>query len=271
MTKEYIISSGLLELHALGQTTEDEATEVLQAYINWPDVKDDVHIMEKTMEAYAVSNGKSVNEDLKNKLFSVLHIDEKKSQNGKQFTNYKEDNYIHKNIPYNKFKLIRNIAAVLFFLFFVSTSFLIIYYAKYRNELAELKVKNQELEMLTNESNQTISEMKIVQSKYSLPLKLKPNIAPKDADAKIYWLTNTGEIYIDPTNLPDAPKGKQYQLWAIVDGKAIDAGLIVNGNDKKLHFQQMKTFGKAQAFAVTLETEGGVEASKEKPYVIVSV
>ena len=64
MTKEYIISSGLLELHALGQTTEVEAAQVLQAYINWPDVKDDVHIMEKTMEAYAVSNGKSVNEDL---------------------------------------------------------------------------------------------------------------------------------------------------------------------------------------------------------------
>jgi hypothetical protein len=268
VTKEYIISSGLLELHALGHTTEEETKQVLQAYINWPDVKEDVLSMEKTMEAYAVSNGVNASANVKNELFKNLNIT----------TTYVEkrlvpnfDNRTLAQIIHRNFKFVRNIAAVACVLLFISTSFLVVNYAKYRNVAGELEVMEQKMAALNNASSETVSEMKIVQSKFSLPLKLKPDIAPKDADAKIYWLTNTGEIYIDPTNLPTAPQGKQYQLWAIVDGKAVDAGLIVSGKDKKLHFQQMKTFGKAQAFAVTLEVEGGVVASKEKPYVIVSL
>jgi anti-sigma-K factor RskA len=52
------------------------------------------------------------------------------------------------------------------------------------------------------------------------------------------------------------PTGKQYQLWAIVDGKPVDAGMIAT---KKgiYHIQKMKSFGSVQAFAITLEKAGG--------------
>jgi anti-sigma-K factor RskA len=69
-------------------------------------------------------------------------------------------------------------------------------------------------------------------------------------------MKNTGEVYVDPTNLPDPAAGKQYQLWAIVDGKPVDAGMI--STQKGVYkIQKMKSFGKAQAFAITLENEGG--------------
>ncbi len=73
---------------------------------------------------------------------------------------------------------------------------------------------------------------------------------------KIFWMKNTGDVYVDPTNLPQAPDGKQYQLWAIVDGKPVDAGMI--STEKGFyHIQKMKSFGKAQAFAITMEKKGG--------------
>jgi hypothetical protein len=270
VTKEYIISSGLLELYATGATTEDETAQVLQAFINWPEVKDDVQDMEKTMEAYAVINGVNVSDDVKNKLFKTLQLSNPVSVSSttpvSTTATKKEAPVVYMNVP-----LITNIAAAAVALLFISATFNLIFYNKYRAATIDLDASTQQIATLKNTTSETVSEMKIVQSKYSLPLKLKPDVAPKDADAKIYWLTNTGEIYIDPTNLPDAPKGKQYQLWAIVDGKAIDGGLIVPNKDKKLSFQKMKTFGKAQAFAVTLEVEGGVVTSKEKPYVIVSL
>ena len=55
-------------------------------------------------------------------------------------------------------------------------------------------------------------------------------------------------------NLPLAPSDKQYQLWAIVDGKPVDAGIIgdCNGGLCKL-----KNIPKASAFAITLEKKGG--------------
>ena len=82
-------------------------------------------------------------------------------------------------------------------------------------------------------------------------------------------MKNTGEVYIDPSNLPEAPSGKQYQLWAIVDGKPVDGGLIISTKKgDKYQIQKMKTFGKAEAFAVTLETTGGNPTPKGDMYVM---
>lgn len=81
-------------------------------------------------------------------------------------------------------------------------------------------------------------------------------------------MKNTGEVYIDPGNLPEAPEGMQYQLWGIVDGKPVDAGMIVTKKGNKYRMQKMKTFGKAEAFAVTLETMGGNPTPKGQMYVM---
>ena len=58
-------------------------------------------------------------------------------------------------------------------------------------------------------------------------------------------------------SLPTPAQGKQYQLWAIQDGKPVDLGMLpsVATNDTLL---KMKTIENPQAFAITLEQEGGV-------------
>ncbi|ULT23339.1 anti-sigma factor [Sphingobacterium sp. E70] len=63
-------------------------------------------------------------------------------------------------------------------------------------------------------------------------------------------------MYLNLEQMPVAPKGKQYQLWAMVDGKPVNAGVFpldakVDGTSKMLDIP------KAQAFAITLEDEGG--------------
>ena len=76
-----------------------------------------------------------------------------------------------------------------------------------------------------------------------------------DALAQIFWNRATQNVYVADISLPNAPAGKQYQLWAIVDGKPVNAGMI---NTKKTP-QQMINFAKADAFAITLEKAGGSE------------
>jgi hypothetical protein len=262
VNKEEIISSGLLELYAVGATTNEESAQVLQAFINWPDVKVDVDSMEKTMEVYAAVHAVTPSYNIKQKIAASLNIDLLDNNN-----NTNLQNSTAKVVSISPWK---NIAAAAVALLIGSAIFNVIYFGKYKDASAKYEEGEKTIASLNANLADEANDMNVIRSKYSLPLKLKPDIAPKDADAKIYWLTNTGEIYIDPSNLPATPKGMQYQLWAIVDGKAIDGGLIVS-KDGKLHMQKMKTFGKAQAFAVTLEVEGGVVASKEKPYVIVSL
>ena len=71
-----------------------------------------------------------------------------------------------------------------------------------------------------------------------------------DMGARIYWMKNTHEVYVDPANLPKAPEGKQYEFWAIVEGAPVNGGVITTEiNGKKVHVQKMKSFGKVQAFA----------------------
>lgn len=75
-----------------------------------------------------------------------------------------------------------------------------------------------------------------------------------DLLAEVFWNENN-QVFLNPKNLPAAPTGKQYQLWAIVDGKPVDMGMY-DPNNKSL-VQEMKTVSKPQAFAITLEKEGG--------------
>ena len=73
------------------------------------------------------------------------------------------------------------------------------------------------------------------------------------------------------TNLPSVPEGMQYQLWAIIDGKPVDAGMI--STEKGIyHIQKMKSFGRAEAFAITLEKAGGSPTpTMDQMYVIAKI
>jgi hypothetical protein len=123
---------------------------------------------------------------------------------------------------------------------------------------SHLQQLEDELSVAKQGMNSLKQDLNVVQSKYSESIRLNGLNETPDAVAKIFWLKNTGEVYIDPSNLPDIPSGKQFQLWAIVDGKPVDAGLIItSSNGSKFRIQKMKAFGKAQAFAITIEKEGG--------------
>ena len=77
-----------------------------------------------------------------------------------------------------------------------------------------------------------------------------------DAKVTVYWNSLSQLTYLTIQNLPPPPPGKQYQLWALADGKPIDAGVLAR-NTPLTELQTMKLIGQAQAFAITLENDGG--------------
>ena len=73
--------------------------------------------------------------------------------------------------------------------------------------------------------------------------------------ATVYWSKKSAEVYLLVNSLPKPASDQQYQLWAIVDGKPVSAGVFdMNQADSMLKMTNMPT---AQAFAVTLEKAGG--------------
>jgi anti-sigma-K factor RskA len=133
-----------------------------------------------------------------------------------------------------------------------------LYYNKYDTANKNLQQTQQELALEQQHNKDMSGDMAIVHNPYSMPVALKGQEVMPDASAKIFWMQDTKEVMVDASSLPDIPAGMQYQLWAIVDGKAVNGGMIIT-NDKGMKFrmQKMKSFGSAQAFAISLEKEGG--------------
>lgn len=73
--------------------------------------------------------------------------------------------------------------------------------------------------------------------------------------ATIYWNTQSKDVYLLINKLPVPIADKQYQLWAIVDGKPVDAGVFDMAEG--ISFVKLKNIPKAEAFAITLEKKGG--------------
>lgn len=117
------------------------------------------------------------------------------------------------------------------------------------NQLQEIAQNNTELSTKVSNLEQMNS---IIMNSRRIELKgveKHPNML-----ADVYWHTSK-KVFLEMKNLPAAPSGKQYQLWAIVDGKPVDMGMYNAKKDSIV--QEMKSVENAQAFAITLEKEGG--------------
>ncbi|MES2645383.1 MAG: anti-sigma factor [Bacteroidota bacterium] len=87
--------------------------------------------------------------------------------------------------------------------------------------------------------------------------------------ATVYWDSRSKDVYLLVNNLPKPASQKQYQLWAIVDGKPVDAGMVDLSGSQDNMLLRMRNIPEAQAFAITLEKEGGSSSpTMEAMYVL---
>jgi hypothetical protein len=125
----------------------------------------------------------------------------------------------------------------------------------------------------TNELNKTASlldaeqaKLATLQDKWTLvqnptikTIPLKGVETKPDYRALVFWDQASKTVYLSIEHMPVAPKGKQYQLWAMVDGKPVNAGVFPLDSKGDVA-SKMLDIPKAQAFAITLEDEGGKDA-----------
>ena len=88
---------------------------------------------------------------------------------------------------------------------------------------------------------------------------LKGMEAAPSALTTVFWDSTSHNVYLLINNLPIPASDKQYQVWALLDGKPIDLGMIENEYfiQQKSLLIKAQNVEKAQAFAITLEKKGG--------------
>lgn len=255
MNAQEIISSGILELYCTGLTSAAETAEVQQWAKQYPEVAAEIEAIQKGLEGYAQAHAITPGASVKEKVFAEINKSSAAPViNLQQRTNGAEN--VRSISSYWKYAAAASIILLIGSLIFNYTL-----YNKYNTVNNNLQLAQTDLQEQKDLMTDMNKAMKVMGDMNARPISLvNPDTAKNDA-ARIYWMKNTGEVYIDPSNLKNLPENKQYQFWAIIDGKPVNGGIITREvNGKIVHLQQMKTFGNAQAFAISVE-----DAGPEKP------
>ncbi len=259
-----IISSGLVELYSMGLTSPEETAQVESWFIQYPEVKTELEKIEGSLKSYAKAHAIAPSASVKDKLFTRIT-----SADNDNILAFSKNDTAKETAIYRIPSYFKIAAAAIIILLLGSIILNYSYYNKYQSATNDLQVAQQRIAEKDSMNLAMNKDFDVITDKNSLPVVLSGTANAPKALAKIFWMKNTGEVYIDPSNLPEAPSGKQYQLWAIVDGKPIDGGMI-STEKATYHIQKMKSFGKADAFAITLEKAGGSPTPTMDEMVVIS-
>tara|TARA_R110001592_G_scaffold97506_1_gene279258 strand:+ start:3688 stop:4488 length:801 start_codon:yes stop_codon:yes gene_type:complete len=263
MNTQSYIASGILEAYALGKLSVDEGRDVERLVALYPELK--AHMDQLGDQNTGKVRG---NMDLKEAL-SKIEASEREA-----FIRVVEGS---PNIQIKKVNVVSRWSLVLILLLLVSLIFNMFFFGQMKKSQAkirEIAAQNSSMAYKIESEIEKIDHLKLKMAHFlndnNIHIRMAGSGLSPTAYANVFWDKNTKAVFLSADNLPEPPKGHQYQLWAIEEGKApVDAGVI----EYSPWVQQLKTIeGTVKAFAVTLEKEGGtVIPSTDRTYVIGSL
>jgi anti-sigma-K factor RskA len=247
--QEYI-SSGIIESYVLGLASAEERSEFEKMCGQYPEVLGARIDFELSVEKEAMLYAIEPPVTLKEKIFDTIQ------------SAGKVVNMSSKSVRRNRWLK-----------YAVAACLILLAGSLYWN--VSLYNKNQKLQ---GNFDKTVAKLNDLENDVRI-LQQNPNVkmaamtgleASPQSFATVYWDTTSKDVYLLINNLPKPASDKQYQLWALLDGKPLDAGMIENEyfiqqNELLIHMKHMQG---AQAFAITLEKKGGSPTPQGSMYVM---
>ena len=262
MEKEEILNSGILESYVLGIATPDEESQVEMFKTEFPEIENEIATIRLSLETFALQFEKEPPIALKEQVLSSLKALENENINTHNETPFKEKNIII-------FKPYAMAASYILLALSIGVNFY--FYAKWKNtqsQLADISYKNQELAQNFKASQKDyqglVLDINMLQNPETKTVMLKGMKVSPTSWVKLYWNKNKKMVLLASKDLPKAPEGMVYQVWAIMDGKPVDAGMLEGNNG----MQKLKEIEDANAFAITLEKKGGKPQPEGEMYVM---
>lgn len=255
------ISSGLIEAYVSGLASSSEREELERAMAQYPEVAAEYNHCQLDMEQYIGLQSVPPPATIKQSLFAQLDTEETARANG---TYVDEDAVaeepVHRVLVSSAWRWIAAAASI-----FLAGSVLLNYNQFISNkdlkgQIAEMAASNTSMAAETNvfrtRMEQAEQNLHLVQDPSMKTVKMPGTKAFPNSLATVYWNQSSKEVFVMVNNLPEPAADKQYQLWAIVDGKPVDMGVFETGAAAAI-MQKMKSVDNADMFAVTLEKKGG--------------
>jgi len=119
---------------------------------------------------------------------------------------------------------------------------------------------NQKLAALTGDSAalaKLADQLALINHHFTKKIVLSGETNSPESRAIVYWNTFNSRVIVNPNNLPKPPANKEYQVWALNEGKYVSAGVFEATNDT-IKLREVKNIASAQAFMITIEPKNGV-------------
>ena len=250
--QEYI-SSGIVENYVLGLTDEKETAEFERMCEEYSEVKEAREAFEISLEEQAKKNVNIPPPHLKSKIFA--EIDVESDRRPQPVIPLTQPDYIENVAKKIKWLRYMNAASIIFLI--ASTAFNFYFYSslkELRRTQNTLLAKNNVIETRLKWYDSTFvvikdPDMAVIQMP-AVPKSPDPN-----SFATVYWGKKTQKVYLLVKDMPEVPSDKQFQLWALVNGKPVDAGVF--DFDREFPMKRLKNIPYADGFAITLEKRGG--------------
>ncbi|MFY8005291.1 MAG: anti-sigma factor [Chitinophagaceae bacterium] len=258
--KEYI-ESGIIESYVLGFASEAEIQELLLLCNQYPEIQQAVEEFESALlqtathrpQQYVKSNIEAVIQDsfVAEPTENVISIQENKP--------ITTEPLLPSKAPIIYWKRWAYAAGILWI---ISSSAALFYFNKAQN--AENSLLAYIAENKSLQANNFNYQTKWQQAQQQLQLLAQPAtktihlqaVAQNAAwQVTVFWNQQSADVYVLANNLPTINANEQYQLWAIKDGKPVDAGLLNNCGSQLCKLKNMD--GTVAAFAITKEKKGG--------------
>ena len=250
MNVEAYISSGILEAYALGELSDQERKEVEKNLMQYAELRKELTQIEEAQEKLLMKAAIQPRASAKANLFAAIDAQ-------KPAAKVVELHQENTGTSFWKFAAAASVTVALI------TSYLAYdYWNKWKStesNLTEVIAQNQRMAQDYNNVNQRLdqieSDLNIINNPAFSKVVMKGTPNAPNSVASVYWNESTKEAYLSVQNLKQLAQENQYQLWAIIDGKPVDAGVFDANFPGLLKMKNIQTG--AAAFAVTVEPRGG--------------
>lgn len=253
--KEYI-ASGIVESYVLGLASKEEMAEFERMCAAHHEVQLAREAFEKQLEQHALKNGITPPVQLHSRIFSEIEVEaDKLKTNGTIVADPEEVEDAPAVTPH-----LWKWAAAAAIILLIGSAALNFYYLDQLNtykqlyQTAQTDYANRQRAMQAQLAAYD-SSMAIIKDTNMVMVRMKGVQSSPASLATVYWDKRSKDVYLMVNNLPQPAPGKQYQLWALVNGQPVDAGMLNWDEANRVH--TMKNIPAAQGFAITLENMGG--------------
>jgi anti-sigma-K factor RskA len=262
MNIQAYITSGILELYVLGLASAEEVREVEDLASKHPEIRLEIDAIRQALDNYAIAHRAQPPQDVKAKILDQLSRSPQPAAKTSttatkpETRNYTSDDGVRIGkgnvLPFMlAVALIAALAGAWYFFGKAQTA---------NQDLRQLQAQydqfKKDCEEKQQQTNQLQEQFIAIRHWSTKAVPMKGTQLSTESFAVVYWNNVKRTSFIDVVNLPTPPTDKQYQLWAIVDGKPTDMGVFELKTDTGA-MQAVPFIENPQAFAVTLENKGG--------------